>query len=110
MERAQPQNANNSETASNRLISVANQQDDCSCGRKEKVMFACIEQSCPNRTKQPLYCIMCNEDENPSHNHRSRAISSLNSNIQSEWLNIRQSTNKKKVKVEEWLESYGKLV
>ena len=65
MEKAdvQPQSVQaDSLTKSNKLLNAMESQQLCSCGRGEKVMFVCVRTSCPNNTKQPLYCIVCMAD------------------------------------------------
>lgn len=64
-----------------RLAAVTQLQELCSCKRGEKVAYVCVKQSCPNHKKQPLYCILCADDEVPAHDHQSRLISSLNTSL-----------------------------
>ena len=59
-----------------RLYSVVEQQPFCNCGRGERVMFVCVKTDCPNNQRQPVYCMICSEEEPFVHDHRVKAISS----------------------------------
>ncbi len=77
MEKAdvQPQSVQaDSLTKSNKLMNAMELQQLCSCGRGERVMFVCVKTSCPNHTKQPLYCIECSDDEPSAHDHKVKPI------------------------------------
>ncbi len=68
-------------TYTNKHVNALELQPPCSCGRGEKVMFVCVKTDCPNHKKQPLYCIQCNDDEPPAHDHRVRPISSQTTSL-----------------------------
>jgi hypothetical protein len=61
----------------------------CNCGRGEKVMFVCNKKSCENYENQRLYCIECNNDNPPPHDHRGEFIVSDSTVYKNEWKDIR---------------------
>ena len=85
-------------------------QPKCSCGRGDKVIFVCVKTDCPNNKKQPLYCIQCNDDEPPGHDHRVRPISSQTTSLQNMWLELRKDASAKVAVVNNWLATYKDLL
>ena len=80
MQASQPQSQEPASVV-DRLVAVTQQQQLCSCNRKEKVMYVCVKKTCINHTKQPLYCVLCCEDDEPAHNHPPKLISTQNSSL-----------------------------
>ena len=73
-------------------------------------MFVCVRTDCPNHTKQPLYCIFCNEDDPSTHEHKVKPISFQASSLQKLWLDLRKEVSTKVSIVNEWLATYKNLL
>ena len=58
----------------------------CDCGRG-KAIFYCKEQSCPSHTKQPVYCLLCCEDDKHPHIKLIRIIKEVDE-WKAKWLNL----------------------
>ena len=97
-------------TYTNKLVNALEMQPKCSCGRREKVMFVCVKTDCPNHIKQPLYCILCSDDEPSAHEHKGKPISSQTSSLQKLWLDLRKDVGNKVTIVKQWLATYKDLV
>ena len=97
-------------THTNKLMNALEVQPKCACGRKEKVMFVCVNTDCPNNTKQPLYCILCSYLEPIAHKHNVMPISAQTSSLNNLWLELRNDVGKKVKIVKEWLATYKDLV
>lgn len=84
-------------------------QDPCKCGRGHNVIYFCHIESCPNHTKHPEYCILCNNDDG-IHDHKPKEIMLQSSMIKDQWLNLKQQANLKSGLVKEWLGNYQQLL
>ena len=89
---------------------VAAMQEFCSCGRGEKVIFACMKPECPNHKKQPLYCVQCSALEPYPHDHRGSPISYETSSISNQWMALRKEVSAKLAVVDAWMEKYSDLL
>ena len=105
-----PQNQQKELSLYNRMVSITEQQPFCSCGRGERVIFVCIKSDCPNHKKQPLYCFICSEDEESTHEHKGKTISSLNTSVHTQWLEFRKDLGNKVVQVNKWTDQYQMLL
>ncbi len=66
--------------------------------------------SCPYRSLQPLYCVACNNEEPPRHNHRTKEISVQNTSFLEQWMSLRKVINTKAAVVSDWLQQYESLL
>ena len=83
-------------------MQVMEKQPLCSCNRGEQVMYCCLIDSCPNRVKQPQYCMLCDDDQPSAHEHKGKKIALQNSSIENQWLQLRKDVNSKVTKVNDW--------
>ena len=56
----------------------------CSCGRQKAVYF-CKYQDCPNHRTQPYYCPLCSDDEEEKHMHKEAKIAREVQLIKNKW-------------------------
>ena len=89
---------------------VLEQQALCNCQRGEKVMYTCVKTECPNHKSQPLYCISCNADEPPRHDHRTKEISIDIDLLKGGWLSLRRTLATKIGPVKDWFDTYEPLL
>ena len=73
-------------------------------------MFYCSVPSCPNHTKFPLYCILCNDDEPSKHDHRSKAIAIKGDSSKADWQQLRSKFSETLSKAKAWHEKHGALL
>ena len=73
-------------------------------------MYTCTKQECPNHIKQPLYCIMCNNDDTEPHDHKTKEISWQGDSYKDQWLNLRKAIATKIDPAKQWFETYEPLV
>ena len=69
-------------------------------------MYTCTKADCPNHAKQPLYCILCNNDEEAPHDHRTKEISMQGDSFKDQWLNLRKIIAIYLGPVKEWFDTY----
>ncbi|TNV79726.1 hypothetical protein FGO68_gene7043 [Halteria grandinella] len=60
----------------------------CTVHPKEKVVFQCTRESCPNFEKLKLYCFQCNDGD--SHDHKSVTIVQKVNTAEASWKDLRQ--------------------
>lgn len=82
----------------------------CSCNRGEKVIYVCNRADCPNHEKQPMYCVLCLNDEPSTHEHKPKMIVFQNNSVKEDWLAIRQEVLNKVAPVKQWLATYQALL
>ena len=82
----------------------------CKCGRGQKVMYYCAVAACPNHKTWPLYCILCNDDEPPRHEHRAKTIAIKGDSAKADWQQLRAKINETLTKAKNWLDLHGALV
>ena len=73
-------------------------------------MYFCEDASCPNYKTWPLYCILCNEDKLPKHNHISRTIAIKGDSAKADWKKLRANSNYTLTKSKNWFDLHGVLV
>ena len=73
-------------------------------------MFYCSVTSCPNHTKFPLYCILCNDDEPTKHEHRPKAIAIKGDSSKADWQQLRAKVSETLSKANAWHATHGELV
>jgi hypothetical protein len=95
----------------NRIQESLEKQEVCKCcDRGQKVMFYCSVTSCPNHTKFPLYCILCNDDEPTKHEHRPKAIAIKGDSSKADWQQLRAKVSETLSKANAWHGTHGELV
>lgn len=69
-----------------------------------------MKKECPNHLKQPLYCVLCDDDEDSTHDHKAKLISLHNNSIHKQWLDFRQELLHRVANVNQWVEKYKGLL
>ncbi|TNV80005.1 hypothetical protein FGO68_gene17435 [Halteria grandinella] len=82
--------------------------EPCNCGRGEKVMFQCDEQTCKYYQTQKLYCPFCMVPER--HPHIPVLIAMVNKNVIDEWDRVRKEIDEFDKKVDEEMSIHERLV
>ena len=73
-------------------------------------MYYCALGTCPNNKIWPLYCILCNDDEPPKHEHRAKTIAIKGESVKDEWHKLRAKINESLSKTKNWFGLHGDLV
>jgi hypothetical protein len=93
-----------------RIQESLDKQEMCKCDRGQKVMYYCALATCPNNKLWPLYCILCNDDEPPKHEHRAKTIAIKGESVKDEWHKLRAKINESLNKTKNWFGLHGDLV
>ena len=73
-------------------------------------MFFCEMASCSQYKTQPLYCILCNDDDMQKHDHRARTIANKGDSAKADWQKIRTMITDTLTKSKNWFDLHGVLV
>lgn len=58
----------------------------CTCAMQLEVIYICMDQECPNKEKQPLYCVKCNKK---NHIHHGQLIAEKLEEFKDQWNDLR---------------------
>ena len=95
----------------NRVQESLEKQEVCKCcDRGQKVMFYCAVTTCPNNTKFPLYCLLCNDDEPSKHEHKPKAIAIKGDSSKADWQKLRAKVSETLSKAKDWHNKHGDLL
>ncbi len=108
--KAQEEEKGQQKTSFDTLIATTEHQPLCSCGRGEKVLYACTRTDCPNYKKQPMYCELCLDDDPGPHEHKPKPIHIKNTSIKTNWSDIRQDSAVKVDIVNAWKTTHKDLL
>ena len=73
-------------------------------------MFFCEVASCSHFKTQPLYCILCNDDDLPKHDHRARTIAFNADRAKADWQKLIAKSDETIHKAKNWFEQHAVLV
>ncbi|TNV79930.1 hypothetical protein FGO68_gene4969 [Halteria grandinella] len=102
------QRLNSEATIHEQYIAQMQNLDACKIHPKEKVIFQCIKESCPNYDSQKLYCIQCNEEVR--HDHRPTMITTQLTNSALKWTELRSKLASLNEKVDQFNTEFKDLM
>ena len=73
------------------IMAVTANQGLCACGSGEKVLYVCVQTTCPFFKKQPYYCVVCNQSDN-FHDHKTKEIAMQGALLKDQWNLIKKDS------------------